>query len=114
MNSLRSKKLLILGGNLFSVEIIKQAQSMGIFVVVTDYYEDSPGKKIADRSFMVSTTDVSAVVNLINEEHIDGMITGFMDSMLPYYQAICNKAHLPCYATKEQIEIATHKAKFKQ
>jgi biotin carboxylase len=61
----------------------------------------------------VSTTDVCAIVNLIEEEKINGILTGFIDSMLPYYQEICEKSKLPCYATEEQIEITTNKLKFK-
>jgi len=114
MLNLKGKKLLVLGGIALSCEIIKQAKSKGAYVMVTDYLEDSPGKKIADKSFMVSTTDVDAVVELIRNEKVDGVLTGFIDSILPYYQQICEKAGLHCYATKEQIEIATNKSKFKQ
>ena len=64
-----------------------------MFVLVTDYLIDS-WKKIADKSFMVSTTDVDAVVDLIKKENIDGVLTGFIDSMLPYYQAICELIYL--------------------
>lgn len=110
----QGKKLLILGGVVLSHEIIKQAKKQGVYVLVTDYLEDSPGKKIADKSFMVSTTDVEGVVKLIKEEKIDGMLTGFIDSMLPYYQKICEKAGLPCYITKEQADITTNKKRFKE
>lgn len=111
---LKGKKLLILGGIDLSCEIIKQAKQLGVYVIVTDYLEDSPGKKIADKSFMISTTDVESIVNLIKKEKIDGVLTGFIDSMLPYYQEICEKAGLPCYVTKEQIEIVINKNKFKE
>ena len=69
------KKLLVLGGTSISKEIVYAAHEMGIEVYVTDYYEDSPAKKIADKSFMVSATDVDAVVDLIKKESIDGVIT---------------------------------------
>jgi biotin carboxylase len=114
MANLRGKRLLILGGAGLYCEMIKEAKASGAYVMVTDYFENSPGKKIADKSFMVSITDVNAVVNLINEEKIDGILTGFADSMLPYYQEICKKAGLHCYATEEQVEIVTNKNKFKQ
>ncbi|KZL93690.1 ATP-grasp domain-containing protein [Clostridium magnum] len=112
--NLKGKKLLILGGTTLSCEIIRQAKEKGAYIIVTDYLEDSPGKKIADKSFMVSTTDVDGVVNLIKKEKINGILTGFIDSMLPYYQEICEKTDLPCYATKAQIEITTNKVKFKK
>jgi carbamoylphosphate synthase large subunit len=110
----KGKRLLVLGGIALSCEIIKQAKLQGAEVFVTDYLEDSPGKKIADKSFMVSTTDVQAVAKLIKEKSIDGVITGFIDSMLPYYEMICKEAGIPCYITKEQIDVTTNKVKFKE
>lgn len=108
-----NKKLLILGGIPLSKEIIDQAHKMNVDVYITDYLEDSPAKKFADKSFMVSTTDVDAVVELIQKENIDGVITGYVDMLLPYYVEIAEKSGLPCYATKEQIAITTDKKIFK-
>lgn len=107
------KRLLILGGIASSIEIVDQAHKMGIEVYVTDYLADSPAKVFADKSFMVSATDVEAVVDLIKQERIDGVLTGYVDMLLPYYVQICNKANLPCYATGEQVAITTDKARFK-
>jgi len=112
--TLKGKRLLILGGVRLAIEIVKAAQNLGAYVIVTDYIEDSPAKKYANKSFMVSVTDIDAVVDLIKQEKIDGVLTGFVDSLLPYYSMICDKAGLPCYGTLEQFEIATHKAKFKE
>jgi len=114
-DNLKGKKLLLLGGMRISCEIIKKAQEMGVYVAVTDYNDpkDSPGKQIADESFMVSTTDVDAVVDLIKQEHIDGVLVGFNDMLLPYYADICQKAGLPSYGTREQFELFTDKAKYK-
>lgn len=108
------KRLLILGGIALSKEIVEAAHNLGIEVYVTDYLPDSPAKRIADKNFMVSTTDINAVVDLIKREHIDGVLTGYIDLLLPYYVQICRKAGLPCYATEEQIAITTDKARFKE
>ena len=110
---LEGKKLLVLGGVLGMVELTKRAQELGVKVYVTDYLEDSPAKKYADKSFMVSTTDVDAVVELCNEEGIDGIITGNVDLLLPYYAQICEKTKLPCYGTYEHFMIMTDKELFK-
>lgn len=114
MCEVKGKKLLVLGGTNLSCEIIKEAKAMGAYVIVTDYHKDSPGKRLADKSFDISVADVNKVVELINKEHIDGVITGFADSILMYYLDICEAAGLPCYASREQIEISTNKAKFKK
>lgn len=116
MVDLKGKRLLILGGSRVSCEIVKKAQDMGIYVMVTDWYptEKSPAKQIADKSFMVSTADIDAVVNLIKEEQIDGVITGFTDSVLPYYARICEKAGLPSYGTEKQFETLINKKEYKE
>lgn len=113
---LNGKKLLILGGPALACDIVETARSMGVYTMVTDWYtpEQMPAKKIADKYFMTSNADVDAVVKLIKEEGIDGVLTGFTDSTLTYYQQICEKAGLPCYATAEQFEITSNKGKFKE
>lgn len=113
--TLAGKKLLILGGTRISCEIIEYAKRMGIITAVADYnaVEDSPGKQIADEHYLVSVTDVDAVVNLIKREKLDGVITGFSDMLLPYYADICAKAGLPSYGTKKQFEIFTNKREYK-
>jgi biotin carboxylase len=116
MDTLKGKRLLILGGSRISCEIVKRAQEMGIYVMVTDWYpiEKSPAKQIADEAFLVSTADVDAVVQLIKEKKVDGVFTGFTDSVLPYYARICEKAGLPCYGTEKQFEIMINKRKYKE
>lgn len=115
MKDLKGKRLLILGGTRIQCEIIRAARKMGIVTVVTDYneIEKSPGKQICDEHYMVSCTDVDAVVELIKEKKIDGVLVGFNDMLLPYYADICQKAELPCYGTKTQFEDFINKDRYK-
>jgi len=114
--SLKGKRLLILGGSRISCEIIRHARALGITTGVTDWYalEASPAKQMADEAYFVSTSDIDAMVRLIREQHFDGVITGFTDSVLPYYAQICEKAGLPAYGTREQFEIFIDKEKYKK
>lgn len=114
MSELKGKKMLILGGVPAMVEIAQRAKEFGVEVLVTDYLENSPAKKYADKSFMTSTTDVEAVVELCKEEQVDGIFTGNIDSMLSYYAQICEKTHMPCYGTLEHFNIMTDKKEFKK
>ena len=114
MYNWQGKKLLVLGATKLLCQVVNEAHKYGAKVVAIDYFENSPAKKIADESYLISTTDVDAVVKLIQEKSIDGIVTGFMDSMLPYYKEICKKANLPCYIdNQEQITFTTDKAVFK-
>lgn len=116
MSDLVGKRLLILGGSRISCEIVRKAKEMGVYTMVTDWYpvEDSPAKQIADEYFMVSTTDIKALTQLIKDKQIDGVTTGFTDSVLPHYADICEAAGLPSYGTREQFETLTDKTKYKK
>lgn len=104
-----------MGGMRISCEIVKKAQSMGIYTLVADYnkIEDSPGKQIADEAVDLSVIDVNAVVDYVKNNHIDGVFVGFNDMLLPYYAEICEKCGLPCYGTKEQFETLITKDQYK-
>lgn len=105
-----------MGGMRISCEIVRKAKQMGIHTIVADYYpvEKSPAKSIADEAFCVSVTDVDAVTKLIRQEHIDGVVVGFNDMLLPYYADICTSNGLPCYGTREQFEVLTIKDRYKE
>lgn len=113
--SLKGKKLLLLGGDTFSVDIVKTAQSLGIYTIVTDWYDTkrSPAKLIADEYWNISTEAYEELLAKMREEHVDGVFTGFTDSYLPVYQHLCELGGYPCYGTKEQFECFTNKAQYK-
>lgn len=114
--NLKGKRLLILGGSRISCEIIRHARAMGIVTGVTDWYalDRSPAKQMADEAYYVSTSDIEAMVALIEEKNFDGVLTGFTDSVLPYYADMCERVGLPAYGTKEQFEIFIDKQKYKK
>lgn len=116
MKELEGKKLLILGGSATSIDIVKAAQALGVYVIVTDYYDvsRSPAKLIADEYWNESIIDYEKLCALIKENKVNGIITGFTDSYLMPYQYLCELTGLPCYATKEALEITLSKSKFKK
>lgn len=82
---------MLLGGVSPACEVINEAHRYGVVVYETDYLTDSPAKKVVDKSFMTSFTDVDAVVDLCRKEGVDGVFTGYTDSLLPYAEKICKK-----------------------
>ena len=113
MNRFEGKKLLLLGGVRPACEILNEAHAMGIETYVTDYLEDSPAKKIAQHSYMVNAVDVDAVAALCEEQKIDGVITGYVDMLLPYAEAVCRKIGKPFWGNAENIDMSINKEKFK-
>lgn len=116
MKALNRKKLLVLGGGATSIDIVNAAQSLGVYVIVTDYYDvsRSPAKLLADEYWNDSIMEYDKLVKKIKEKGIDGIITGFTDSYLLAYQYLCELTGLPCYATKEVFSITLDKSLFKK
>lgn len=107
------KKLLILGAIRMVKTVIEEARKMNIHTCVTDYFEDSPAKKDADDSFLVSVTDIDGLVELCKREKIDGVTIHYIESMLPYYFELCAKMNYHVYGTKEQFLLTSNKKEFK-
>jgi len=114
MRRFEGKKLLILGGMELYREVIAKAKELGATVYVTDYLENSPAKKYADKACMVSATDIPALKKLCENEGIDGIFTGYADVLLPFYAQLCLETGLPCYGNYESFCIMADKDKFKK
>lgn len=110
------KKLLILGGNALSCDIVTTAKKMGVHTIVTDWYsaDKSPAKKIADEAWNISIEDYDELAKRIKEEGIDGVFTNYTDSYLIPYAILCKKVGLPCLATETQINTITNKDQSKK
>lgn len=116
MKELEGKKLLVLGGSATSIDIVNAAHALGVYVIVTDYYDTSrsPAKLVADEYWNESIMDYVKLCELIKKNEVNGLITGFTDSYLLAYQHLCELSGLPCYATKEALEITLSKSQFKK
>lgn len=114
MEKNNKKKLLVLGAIPVIVDIVKKAQSFGYYVIVTDNLPNSPAKKYADESWMLSIDDVDGIVKKCQEEHVDGVMNYCLDPGQKPYQQICSKLNVPCVATFEQFNIMTNKDLFKK
>lgn len=112
--NLVGKKLLILGGISHMIDVVITAKKMGIYTIVTDYDEESPAKKVADKSYTISTTDIDALEEIAKKEKVDGIFTGFEDTNTYSALEVCNRLKLPFYSNKEQLDTASNKVKFKE
>lgn len=108
------KKLLILGANLETSELVKTANDMGIYTIVTDYNPEAPAKRIASKSYNIDCLDIDALFEMAKKEAVDGVMVGTADILMASYQELCEKLSLPCYATKEQIRVFNNKDIFKE
>ncbi|RGH48445.1 ATP-grasp domain-containing protein [Coprobacillus sp. AM37-9BH] len=115
-NKYNDKKLLVLGGAFVHVKLIKSAQELGAYVIVTDNvpFENSPGKKIADEYWDLNIFDVDGIIEKSKLEGINGVISCWLDPCQRVYQKICEKLSLPCYGNEQQFFKMTDKQAFKE
>ena len=68
------KKILLLGGSFQQVIAIQTAKQLGYYTIVCDYLPDNPGQYIADKFYLVSTTDVEAIYEVAKKEDVNGIL----------------------------------------
>ncbi|MBR4628460.1 MAG: ATP-grasp domain-containing protein [Ruminococcus sp.] len=69
------KKILILNGTISEIPIIKKAQEMGLYVVTTGNMPELPGHKVADKYIPEDYSDCEAVLRLVRENSIEGIVS---------------------------------------
>ena len=110
------KKILFLHSGAINIPFVERAKELGCRTIVANSYpvERAPAKRVADEHVEIDFSDTEAMVAMMKERHVDGIVTGYADSHLPYYYRLCKAMGFPCYCTEEQIELTTNKLKFKE
>ena len=115
--NLAGKKLLVLGASVNEITLVKRAQEYGVYVIVTDYnldYNLSPAKKLANKAWNISWSDIDELEKKCREENIDGVIAGYSEFRVENTIKLCERLSLPCYCNYEQLEFTRDKRKFKE
>ena len=107
------KKLMILGAGIYQVPLIKAAQRMGIYTIVTSIPGNYPGFEIADKVYYENTVDYEAILKIAREEKIDGIVTCGTDVAIITVGKVCDELGLKGLSA-EAAEIATNKIKMKE
>ena len=107
------KKLLILGAGIYQVPLIKKAQEMGIYTIVTSIPGNYPGFEIADKVYYENTTDYEAILKIAQDEKIDGIVTSGTDVAIITVGKVCDALGLPGLSA-EAAAIATDKILMKK
>jgi len=109
------EKLLMLGTDSCSVDMIKYAKSQGVYTIVVDYWppEKSFAKQVADESWQISIADLDAIEQKCREEGITAVICGISEFCQDMVLELCERLGLPNYATKEAWHFNRDKADFK-
>ncbi|WP_202709909.1 ATP-grasp domain-containing protein [Sporosalibacterium faouarense] len=107
-------KLLILGGGNSQINAIKRGNEKGITTVVSDYYEDAPGKEISDFGELVSTFDVEGNIDVAKKYNIDGIMTIGTDQPIYTVANVANELKLPSFLNVSTAQAVTNKRIMKE
>lgn len=106
------KKILLLGGSAQQAIAIETAKKLGYYTVLCDFLTDNPGQYVADKFYLVSTTDMDAVLKVAQKEQVDGILAYASDPAAPTAAYVAEKLGLPGNPYKS-VEILCNKDKFR-
>lgn len=106
------KKLLVLGGDHFTIPVVEAAHKQGYYVITCDYLPDNVAHKLSDEYINYSTTDKEGILEAARNLNIDGIVT-FTDSGVVTCAYVANKLGLHPTGPIESVEILQDKAKFR-
>lgn len=113
MIDLTGKRILILGGTSASFDIVKEAQRLGVYVVVADNNDTGVSKEIANKAYKISTTDKENLRKLIVTEDIDGVFCGPSEFNILNSLKLSEYSSLPFYINEMQWNTCSNKQSFK-
>lgn len=115
MSSFEGKKLLLLGSNVGTLDIIRYAKEKGAYTIVADFLpvEKSFGKQVADDHALISTADVEGLKQYIIENKVDGVVAGVSEFNLLKAMELCHYFGFPFYCTREQWDLIENKESFR-
>lgn len=107
------KKILLLGGSMQQVIAIQRSKKLGYFTVLCDYLEDNPGRKVADKFYLVSTTDKELILDIAKKEEIDGIVCYASDPAAATQAYVAEKMNL-CGNPYESVKVLSDKGLFRK
>ena len=115
MGNFDGKKLLLLGSNVGTLDIIRYAKDNGAYTIVADNLpvERSFGKQFADDNVLISTADTESLKKYIRENKVDGVLAGISEFNLMKAMELCHYFDFPFYCTREQWDLIENKDSFR-
>lgn len=101
--------ILILGSMHDFAELTKSCIDRGYYTIVCDNYKDGPAKQIAHKSYEIDIFDIDQLEKVCKENNVKGIVTGFSDILMEAYVLLCERLHLKCYLSQQQLTLMRNK-----
>ena len=108
------KKILILNGSFCEQPIIEKTKAMGMYVVTTGNAPELIGHKYADEYIACDYSDKEAVLQLVKDNDIEGIISCANDFGVITAAYVAEKMGWKGHDTYENAMLIHHKASFKE
>lgn len=89
------KRILVLGAGTYQVPLIRHARESGHWIAAASWNPDDPGMQLAHQAWVVNTTDKERLLELVQEQGIDAVMTTGTDVALPSIGHLCDRLGLP-------------------
>ena len=110
------KKLLLLGSNVGTLDLIRYAKKHGAYTIVADNLsvEESIGKQFSDDNVLISTGDIETLKEYIRDHNVNGVFAGVSEFNLLNAMKLCDFFGFSFYCTKDQWDAIEDKESFRQ
>jgi biotin carboxylase len=103
---------MVVGGGPWQVPLIRKAKAMGLFVLNTNLYPDSPGFADSDAHAVADVLDFEKQLAIARQYHPDGIVTDQSDIALATVAALCEELRLPGIG-RDKAELFTNKVRMR-
>ena len=108
-------KLLVLGSDYFTKQVVIEGKNIGAYVIVADLMETSPTKTAADEQWLISTTDIDTLGSKCIEAGVTAVLCGASDFNTNNVRQLCKRLDLPLYCSSDYAwGISRNKGDFKK
>lgn len=110
------KRVLMLGASCFYLDAYKYARKNNIYTIAVDMRDEQKAicKQIADVSYMTSTKDIEALIEIAEKEKVNGIYVGASETNMPVAIELSKRLGISFYCKSEQWAIGTNKRLFKE
>lgn len=91
------RKLLVLGSDYGTIQVVKEAKQLGLYTIVADLMERSPTKALADEAWLISTTEIDELAARCKQKNVTAVAFGASDFNISNARALCARLNLPIY-----------------
>ncbi|MBQ3252725.1 MAG: ATP-grasp domain-containing protein [Oscillospiraceae bacterium] len=96
------RKLLVLGSDYGTVQVVKEAKQLGLYTIVADLMNNSPTKALADEAWLISTTEIDELAERCRREGVTAVMFGASDFNISNARLLCKRLNLPIYCDNDQ------------